>query len=153
VLNGGRVASLAFNDVEQILKDKKIRSETTRKALVNARLGMGEFRSALQRRWKNQCAVTGCAIPEILRASHIKPWSLSNNRERLDPANGILLSAHVDALFDRGLVSFSDSGTMLWSSKIAPKDRTMFRLPRKLRRKLTESEMRFLAHHRKAFGY
>jgi predicted restriction endonuclease len=114
---------------------------------------MGEFRIALQERWGNQCAVTGCAILDVLRASHIKPWSLSKNRERLDPANGILLAAHIDALFDRGLISFSDSGTMLLSDRIGTQDRMMFRLPRKLRLKPTKAEQQFLAYHRKTFGY
>ncbi len=143
----------AASDIAKICNDPKIRSKTTREALISARLGMGEFRSDLQRRWGNQCAVTGCTILDILRASHIKPWSLSNNRERLDPANGILLAAHIDALFDRGLISFSNNGLMLLSERIGPKDRTMFRLPKKLRLKPTRSEQLFLSHHRKAFGF
>jgi hypothetical protein len=143
----------ATDDIEEILSDTKIRSETTRKALIEARRGMGEFRSALKRRWKNQCAVTGCALSEILRASHMKPWSISNNDERLNPANGILLAAHIDALFDRGLISFSDSGAMLLSARIVAKDRTMFGLPLKLRFKLSKTEKQFLKSHRERFSF
>jgi HNH endonuclease len=127
----------------------KIRKETTRKAMIEARLGMGAYRSQLEARWGSQCAVTGCALPEILRASHIKPWSSSSNRERLDAANGLLLAAHIDALFDRGLISFSNDGKMLLSKRIGATDRKMFGLPRRLRLKLTAAERKYLAVHRK----
>ena len=136
-------------DIGRIRSDPTVRSETTRKALIDARLGMGDFRDALARRWNNQCAVTGCGITEILRASHIKPWSDSSNKERLDPANGFLLAAHLDALFDRGLMSFADTGTMLLSPRLTARDRNMFRLPARLRSKLSSSEKRFLDHHRR----
>jgi hypothetical protein len=136
-------------DISQIRSDPKVRSETTRKALIDARLGMGDFRRALARRWKNACAVTGCTISEILRASHIKPWADSSNKERLDPANGLLLAAHIDALFDRGLISFADSGTMLLSPSLSTRDRTMFRLPARLRLNLSTPERRLMDHHRR----
>jgi hypothetical protein len=136
-------------DISRIRSDPKVRNETTRKALIDARLGMGDFRSALARRWKDACAVTGCTISEVLRASHIKPWADSNNKERLDPANGLFLAAHIDALFDRGLISFADSGTMLLSSSLSARDRTMFRLPARLRSKLSTSERRLMDHHRR----
>jgi predicted restriction endonuclease len=137
-----------IDDISKIRNDQTIRDETTRKALIDARLGMGKFRSDLQRRWKGQCAVTGCRLPELLRASHIKPWSESNNRERLDPGNGLLLSAHLDALFDNGLISFDDNGKMLLSRRLGTKDKTLFQLPANLRFKPTTSESRFLRLHR-----
>jgi hypothetical protein len=59
-------------DLEQIRNDKRIRSETTRLALIDARCGQGQFRADLERRWKGFCAVTGCGISAMLRASHIK---------------------------------------------------------------------------------
>jgi HNH endonuclease len=136
-------------DISRIRSDPKVRNETTRKALIDGRLGMGAFRSALARRWKNACAVTGCAIPEILRASHIKPWADSSNKERLDPANGLLLAAHIDALFDRGLITFTDFGTMLISSSLSARDRAMFRLPARLRSALSTSEKSLMNQHRR----
>jgi hypothetical protein len=136
-------------DIGRIRSNPKVRNETTRKALIDARLGMGDFRTTLARRWKNACAVTGCTIAEVLRASHIKPWADSNNKERLDPANGLFLAAHIDALFDRGLISFADSGAMLLSSSLGARDRTMFCLPARLRSKLSASEKRLMDHHRR----
>jgi len=84
----------------------------------------------------------------MLRASHIKPWSKSSNRERLNPANGILLAAHIDALFDCGLISFAADGTMLVSAQIAD-DLNQFNLPDRLRREPTQAERKFLAYHRR----
>ena len=54
--------------------------------------------------WDSKCAVTGLAIPELLKASHIKPWKDSTDEERLDIFNGLLLAPHLDAAFDRGFI-------------------------------------------------
>ena len=134
-------------DVDRIRRT--IKNKTTRKALIDARLGQGRFRSEVEKRWGNRCAVTGCAIPAVLRSSHIKPWSDSTNSERLNPENGLLLAAHFDALFDRGLISFENSGSMLVSGQVALEERKRFRLPLSLRRKPTRAERRFLVHHRR----
>ena len=61
-------------DIESIVKDQKVR-ETTRVALIEARLGQGQFRAGVIERWRGSCAVTGCTLLELLRASHIKPWT------------------------------------------------------------------------------
>ena len=88
-------------------------SETTRAALINARLGQGSYRAALLQFWDGRCALTGCRIQEALIASHAKPWALCSNKERLDPYNGLLLAASIDRLFDRGLIAFGDDGSLL----------------------------------------
>jgi HNH endonuclease len=113
-------------DVEQI--KKRVKDQTTRQALIDARQGQGRFRADVGRRWGNVCAVTGCGISAVLRASHIKPWAICTDQERLNPANGLLLAAHIDALFDQGLVSFADDGAMLISDKISPHTSTSLRL-------------------------
>jgi HNH endonuclease len=99
-------------DIAEIEGDPNI-PDTDRPALVKARVGQGLFRDKLLDRWENKCAVTGCTVLQILRASHMKPWRESTNFERLDPANGLLLTAHFDALFDKELISFTDDGEML----------------------------------------
>jgi predicted restriction endonuclease len=55
----------------------------------------------------------GNRVPEHLRASHIKPWRDASNAERLDGQNGLLLSPHIDHLFDQGYVSFSSAEQLL----------------------------------------
>ena len=121
---------------------------TTRLTNTLARVGQGGFRDALMAKWGGGCAVTGLTCPEILRASHVKPWSHSNRRERLDPNNGLLLAAHLDALFDKGLISFDDAGKMLMSSRLLMQERKYFGLPLKLRRTPDSMLKPYLAHHR-----
>lgn len=140
----------AYDDIALDL-DAIYRSEakkTIKQTLIEARLGQGQFRANVAKRWNSQCAVTGCSIAQLLRASHIKPWSKSSNHDRLNPANGILLAAHIDALFDCGLISFTDDGTMIVSAQIAD-DIKQFNLPDRLRRELTKAEKQFLAYHRR----
>ncbi|MGA4083352.1 HNH endonuclease [Ralstonia pseudosolanacearum] len=85
---------------------------TVCEALIKARLGQGKFRREVLARWGHRCAVTGCAVPQVLRASHAKPWRESSDDERLDPDNGLPLIATLDALFDSGLISFDATGQM-----------------------------------------
>lgn len=90
---------------------RKVPDETQRDVLVQARIGQGKFRADLVASWRKGevCALTGLAVPEMLIASHIKPWRESSNEERLDPMNGLLLGVHADKLFDRFLMSFEES--------------------------------------------
>ncbi|HEU4961956.1 MAG TPA: HNH endonuclease [Sphingomonas sp.] len=88
---------------------------TERERLAAARIGQGEFRSRLLELWSGCCPVAEIDDSRLLRASHIKPWSVSTNAERLDPYNGLLLSGTVDLLFDQGLLSFADDGRYLVS--------------------------------------
>jgi HNH endonuclease len=118
--------------------------------LIKARLGQGKFRSDLDTIWQNTCAVTGCGIREVLRASHIKPWNqCSNKQERLTSDNGLLLAAHIDALFDEGLVSFDNLGSLLTSNKITKAECDRLGLAGgKLRKRPTPGQQRFLTFHR-----
>lgn len=87
---------------------------TTGLATINTRIGQAKFRKDVIDYWK-ECAVTGVGLVEILRASHIKPWSDSSDSERLDKYNGLLLIPALDSLFDLGFISFSDTGGMIVS--------------------------------------
>lgn len=98
------------SEVSKILSSKI--DVTEKEQLIRARLGQGVFRQNLLRIEKN-CRVTGLFDTSLLIASHIKPWRASNNIERLDGENGLLLSPHIDKLFDRGWISFSDDGDMI----------------------------------------
>ena len=87
--------------------------------VTKSRRGQGIFKSNV-RLIENHCRITGVTNIKHLRASHIKPWSASNNEEKLDGSNGLLLSPHVDHLFDRGFISFRGSGDLLISRKLNP---------------------------------
>ncbi len=104
------------SDVQQILEDKAL-TDTEKTIMTNARMGQGRFREQLVAMW-NGCAVTGYSDKRLLVASHIKPWSKSNNQERLDKFNGLLLLANLDKAFDLGFISFADSGQVMISSQL-----------------------------------
>ncbi len=90
---------------------------------VKQRVGQDVYREALMNYWKGSCAVTDCTVAEVLRASHAKPWKdCSSAEERLDVYNGFLLSANLDALFDKGLITFDDDGVIILSSQLNEAD-------------------------------
>jgi hypothetical protein len=109
------VVLIEWEDMEQskILENFQI-SETTRKALVHARIGQGKFKENVAR-YERECRLTNVGNPTHLIASHIKPWRESDNKERLDGGNGLLLTPSIDHLFDRGFISFGDAGDVLIS--------------------------------------
>ena len=99
--------------------------------LVLARRGQGVFRTNLQSR-EPECRVTGVTNPRYLRASHIKPWSESNDTEKIDGNNGLMLAPHVDLLFDQGFISFKDNGTLMISKQIDDEVLNLWRIPKAL---------------------
>lgn len=86
--------------------------ETDRIVETVARSGQEFFRQAVLSAYRNTCCVTGLAVPDLLVASHIIPWKQSSER-RLDPRNGLCLSALYDRAFDRGLISFNEEHRLL----------------------------------------
>lgn len=136
-------------DIADILKSDV--SETIKQRLVNARVGQGQFREDLLERWNNRCAVTGCRIPEVLRASHIKAWEYSNDIERLDAHNGILLAASLDALFDKYLVTFKNNGAMRVNRRIGKNDLDNLRIPQGVRIRFSDQTKVYLNSHQAEF--
>ena len=102
--------------LEDIKACEKIENITEKEALIKARLGHGQFRRDVEI-LEPICRVTGLDKKEFLIASHIKSWKESNNYERLDGSNGLLLSPHVDKLFDRHWISFTKDGKLIWKSE------------------------------------
>lgn len=91
--------------------------------LVLQRVGQERYRDALRIYWGGACAVTGVTVTEALRASHAKPWAeCADDAERLDAFNGFLLVANLDALFDRFLISFDDTGNLLTGARLSQSD-------------------------------
>lgn len=86
--------------------------DSQREQLIHARIGQGKFRKDVISVWGREvCAVTLTPIKEMLVASHIKAWrNCETTNERLDGANGILLCAHIDRLFDQHLITFQKVG-------------------------------------------
>ncbi|PWR17910.1 HNH endonuclease [Zavarzinia aquatilis] len=156
-LKGGSLVSIPkpadiANDLKDIWNDTSIGS-TSRQQLIDARIGQGTFRKEVLRLWGGQCAVTGCDLPEAIRASHIVPWRSADNRERLTPANGLPLIATLDALFDAGLISFDDDGNVLFAPRLDQEHRKLVPAPRRLTRVPSSATKAYLARHRAEHGF
>ena len=114
----------AVDNFEADQEQKAVEGRTdigpTQKAqLVQSRRGQGIFKANVRLN-ETKCRVTGLSDPRFLIASHIKPWSQCSDKEKLDGCNGLLLSPHIDRLFDKGWISFTDQGDIIFSSKIGP---------------------------------
>jgi putative restriction endonuclease len=124
-------------------------TSTEAEAVVRQRVGQGLFREALLEYWDGRCAVTGLDVPELLRASHAKPWKDATDTERLDVHNGLLLVVHLDALFDRGLLAFADDGTALLSPQLPAAARATLGLHGAVPPlRLSEGHLPYLEYHR-----
>jgi predicted restriction endonuclease len=131
-------------DIENIIMNNSY-AETDKVALVNSRIGQGVFRQELFSYWKG-CAVTGYKTPSMLVASHIKPWRDSNNQERLDTYNGLLLIPNLDRAFDTGFISFDSKGEILISNVFESPKELCIQTDMKIR--LEKAHRRYLEYHR-----
>ena len=115
----------AFKEVREHAGEYKTLDKTEQEQIVVSRLGQGSFRRNVIRLW-GSCSVTGLQSVTLLRASHIKPWKDSNNQERLNPFNGLLLIPDYDFLFDRGYITFQNNGSVNISQRLSPFARKVF---------------------------
>lgn len=120
---------------------------------VEAEMTAYLFRDALMRYWHGRCPITGITDPELLRASHMKPWrECDSDDERLDVYNGLLLSALWDAVFDKFLVTFREEGFPEFSSRLSAQARARFDEEIGPPIRLSDAHMPYLSHHRAAFA-
>ncbi|HTI71297.1 MAG TPA: HNH endonuclease signature motif containing protein [Candidatus Limnocylindria bacterium] len=119
--------------------------------MIRARIGQGLFKERVSR-IERRCRISFVDNPVHLIGSHIKPWRESSNEERLDGANGLLLTPSVDHLFDRGFISFEDNGEVLISPVVDKVSLTRMGLdPQKPPRPVPFNidQKHFLDHHRR----
>jgi len=117
---------------------------------VVQRVGQDLFRKSLLDFWQGRCCVTGLAVTELLKASHIRPWAqCETDEQRLDVFNGLLLSPSLDALYDGGWITFSDAGDMQISPFLTSASQTNMGLVDSLELiGLREEHRPYLAYHR-----
>lgn len=115
---------------EKFIGDSTKITKTEREAIINARVGQGAFRDLLIKKYDGRCIVTGVDDKRILLASHIRPWSVSSNEQRLSSENGLLLSPLYDRLFDTGLITFSDEGQIICSRELKNKNIDLLKIDR-----------------------
>lgn len=102
-----------ISEIESIKNDNTL-TNLEREAIILSRIGQGKFREQVIEFWKN-CAISGYKDSRFLIASHIKPWKKSNNEEKIDKFNGILLLPTYDKLFDLGFITFDNDGKIIIS--------------------------------------
>lgn len=138
----------AQDDITMHQSEIKSLPETERQSIIKARIGQGIFRQQLFEMWEG-CAVTDVRLPNVLRASHIKPWRFSTNAERLNPYNGLLLLPQYDQLFDKGLISFDDHGGIVTSPVLDQIEPAKIGInPNDRLRSLSAQHKGFLEYHR-----
>ena len=116
--------------------------------LIQARKGQGSYRDELMAYW-GECSVSDVTLPCFLRASHIKPWRDSDNVERLDRYNGLLLNPTLDVAFDQGYISFSDEGEILVSNALSGKVKALSISSEMSLKKVDLAHHKYLVWHRR----
>jgi predicted restriction endonuclease len=143
----GEYTAALLDDMQRL---REVPSNTERDALTKARLGQGLFRHRVSE-LEPACRVTGLARQEFLVASHIKPWRDCDNSERLSGSNGLLLSPHVDKLFDRHWISFDSGGELIWQHEAAGEALRCWGIEgANLIRPFSREQEAFLSNHREA---
>ena len=118
---GRRLTRKRIKSVEALIPDRDIDfstkegKEVLRKA--KTRVNQDFFRKMILADYGTQCCVSGLNVPDVLRASHIVGWA-ENKENRMNPANGLCLSATYDAAFDRHLISFDAKYRMVLSPQL-----------------------------------
>lgn len=116
------LAQLKNEAVEKMVVEPEIEclpEGETKNQLIKTRIGQHFFRTTVLNAYENKCCITGLSYPELLVASHIKPWKDSDSKiERTNPMNGLSLNALHDKAFDRGLITITPDYIIHVSSKI-----------------------------------
>ena len=134
-------------ETKRVATDKTI-TKTERTAITRARVGQGLFRERLIDFWHG-CSISAFPHYDILTASHIKPWRVSDNHQRLDVFNGLLLLPNFDRLFDKGYISFSNSGKIIFSRYLVASDRVLLGMDETMHLlKINDAHKPYLQFHR-----
>ncbi len=125
-------SGMKFKEADEVIKGKRTGTKISKDLLTHfdidkegidivatakARLGQDYFRKMIMANYQGKCCVTGLNVPQTLRASHIVAWA-DDMKNRLNPENGLCLSATYDAAFDKHLISFDDDYRMILSNQI-----------------------------------
>lgn len=144
---GKIVEDSILSETRRIQEDDSI-TATEKEAIIGARIGQGLFRNRLLSYWSG-CSITRCKLTDVLVASHIKPWRNSNNRERLDVFNGLLLTPNYDKLFDLGFISFDNGGNIIFSKEFPKSERQILNVDDHTHLiAVNERHWKYLAFHR-----
>ncbi|CQR46606.1 hypothetical protein BN1058_00875 [Paraliobacillus sp. PM-2] len=122
-------------------------SETERDQVIKARIGQMFFKKALLHVEK-KCKLCGVSSESFLIASHNKPWSKSEYRERLDVNNGFLLCPNHDVLFDKGYISFKNNAEISISDDLDEVSKVFLDIDNKLKIQMNNIQQQYIKWHR-----
>jgi len=131
--------------IEEVLNKEIIGKE--KEYITKIRIGHSEFKKFLSKIYK-KCALCEINKEEFLIASHIKPWSRSDEKEKVDINNGLLLCPHHDFLFDKGLIAFSEEGNIIISSSLSQNEQALFNINENLKLDLNNEQSFYIKWHR-----
>lgn len=114
---------------------------------IKQRIGQAQLRSKLINKHKC-CQICGLDIIDLLIASHIKPWKDSDDKERLDINNCLLLCPNHDKLFDKGFISFDDYGNIIISDLIKYKNLDIMGISNHIKIHINEDNKKYIEWHR-----
>lgn len=136
--------------IEGTILESKHLTVTEKQMLIKSRIGQGIFRDSLLKKYEGKCVVTGIDKTRLLIASHIKPWAICDNEERIDTENGLLLCPNMDRLFDYGLITFTDEGKMNISSFVGEQNIERLHISKDMVVNLKASKrlLKYLEYHR-----
>lgn len=132
------------HDIDLII-ESDVLTATEKATLMKVRIGQGIFRGKLINFWKG-CSVSQFKNVDLLVASHIKPWAASDNAERMDVFNGLLLLPNLDRAFDLGYITFSDDGRIIISEALSNPE--LAGISKDMRIPLVDRHRTYLDYHR-----
>lgn len=118
-----------------------------KESIVKIRIGQSSFKQNLINLY-GKCCICGLKHPNFLIASHIKPWSMSSDTEKLDKYNGLLLCPHHDSLFDKGYISFDNEGKIMISKNLSKMDKILLNIRDDMFIKMQENNQVYMKWHR-----
>lgn len=133
--------------IENEIDESEVHFKHVSEILIESRLTQNKFRKKLLDKQKS-CQICGIDMAELLIASHIKPWKISEDDEKIDVNNGLLLCANHDKLFDRYLISFDEDGEILISNQIRREYYGILNLLNSNSIEINEKQEKYLFHHR-----
>lgn len=132
--------------INSIAENGKL-TKTEKEQLIKSRVGQIFFKKALLNVEK-KCRLCGVSDERFLIASHIKPWSKSDDAERLDVNNGLLLCPNHDALFDKGYISFDNNGTILISDSLDEMTKVFLNINETMNFNISKEQQNYMKWHR-----
>lgn len=145
IIDESEIIHLERTFIEEVTKESLC--DTDREMLSKARIGQSQFKKGLLKK-SSCCALCGVTNETFLIASHIKPWKDASNYERLDLCNGLLLCPNHDALFDKGYVTFTDTGSMIISKLLDKTTRDLMNLQEEMKIRVNDQQIKYIAWHR-----